>query len=284
MAVNEEVGERIEALLSDLRSGPGADLAAASGEELVRLVVGYYGDALARLVAIADVEFVHQLAADPMLEGLLILHGLHPLGVEERIEAALERVRPYLGSHAGGVAFLGVEDGVAHLRLDGSCHGCASSSVTVRTAIEEAVLQAAPEVSALEVEGATSGGDHAGGLLQIGLRPPGAAEPDPVWLHPSALELPGEQRTSAVHLDGRQVFMARRNGALYAYTDSCAACGASLVGGSLVGDLLTCPSCSCRFDIRLAGKAVDGTGRHLDPLPLLDDVSGIRVALQPEAV
>jgi hypothetical protein len=47
--------------------------------------------------------------------------------------------------------------------------------------------------------------------------------------------------------------------------------------------VLTCANCKSRYDVRLAGRAVDGSGRHLDPLPLLDDASGIRVAL-PEAV
>ena len=48
-----------------------------------------------------------QLTGDPLVEGLLLLHGLHPLDVDARIQRALDRVRPYLGSHAGGVRYLG---------------------------------------------------------------------------------------------------------------------------------------------------------------------------------
>ncbi len=75
------------------------------------------------------------VADDPQVEGLLLLHDLHPLDVDARIQRALDRVRPYLGSHAGGVEYLGVTDGVARLRLEGSCHGCPSSTVTVQLAI-----------------------------------------------------------------------------------------------------------------------------------------------------
>ena len=83
-----------------------------------------------------------------------MLHGLHPLDVDARIEAALDRVRPYLGSHAGGVSFLGVDqDDVARLRLSGSCDGCASSTVTVSLTIEEAVRAAAPELTGIVVDG-----------------------------------------------------------------------------------------------------------------------------------
>ena len=110
------------------------------------------------------------LTEDPLVESLLLLHDLHPLDVDARIQRALDKVRPYLGSHAGGVQYLGVRDGVARLRLEGSCNGCPSSTVTVQLAIEGAVQDAAPEVT--EVRG--RGDDRSAGratLLQIGPAP-----------------------------------------------------------------------------------------------------------------
>ena len=86
-----------------------------------------------------------------------MLHDLHPLDVDTRIQRALDKVRPYLGSHAGGVTYLGVtEEGVAQLRLEGSCDGCASSTVTVQLAIKGAIEDAAPEVTEVVVEGVTA--------------------------------------------------------------------------------------------------------------------------------
>jgi Fe-S cluster biogenesis protein NfuA/nitrite reductase/ring-hydroxylating ferredoxin subunit len=283
-----DVGERVEMLLDQLRRQGGAP-AAATGEELVSSLVAFYGDGLARVVEIlgdSHPELLLELADDPLVESQLILHDLHPVGVDERIERALDGVRPYLGSHAGGVAYLGVDDdGVAHLRLDGSCNGCPSSTVTVRLTIEEALLEAAPEVVGVEVEGATPTPQK---LIQIGLRPglesTASHEEGPRWLHPSALDLPAAGACAQAHLDGRPVLICRLGETYYAYTDSCAACGSSLKGAGLVGDVLSCPSCDGRYDVRLAGRSRDGSGRRLEPLPLLDDVSGIRIALLPEAV
>jgi Fe-S cluster biogenesis protein NfuA/nitrite reductase/ring-hydroxylating ferredoxin subunit len=276
-----DVGEKVDALLTQIGEQGGGQ-AAATADELVRVLVEYYGGGLERVVELLGAESTFALTKDPYVESLLVLHGLHPLGIDERIEQALDRVRPYLGSHAGGVAYLGVDDDdTAHLRLDGSCNGCPSSTVTVRMTIEEAVLAAAPELAGIEVEGAVE--EDAKPLLQIGLRP-GAAAATPVWLHPSALELPPTGSVTGVHLDGRQVVMARLGDTYYAYSDACAVCGASLSGASLDGDVLSCPACAARFDVRLAGMSADGSGRRLDPLPLLDDVSGIRVALVPETV
>lgn len=279
-AQDADVGERVEALLARLTQ-QGGDAAAATGDDLVRLLVEYYGGGLERIVDIIGPEAVHAIAADPLVESQLILHGLHPLSVDERIEQALDRVRPYLGSHAGGVAYHGVdEDGVAHLSLSGSCNGCGSSTITVQMTIEEAVLGAAPEVSSIEVEGQV---EDAKPLLQIGIRP-GMEPAAPRWLHPSSAELPTAGTIASVRLDGRQIVMAKLADTYYAYGDMCAACGGSLAGATLAADILACPSCAARFNIRFAGRAVDGTDRQLLPLPLLDDVSGIRIALQPEAV
>lgn len=285
-----DVGERVEALLAQLRR-QGGDPAADTGEELVCMLVDFYGAGLERVAEIvgkASPDTLMALTDDPLVESQLILHGVHPVDVDTRIERALDSVRPYLGSHAGGVAYLGIDgEGVAHLSLEGSCNGCPSSTVTVKLTIEDAVLAAAPELAAIEVEGKA---DTAGGLLQIGLRP-GAMPAAPVasaisaavWLHPSALELPGPGAVAPVHLEGRQVLMARLGETYFAYADSCPACGGSLAEGAgpLEGDLLGCGSCSVRYDVRIAGRAADGSGRRLEPLPLLDDVSGIRIALMP---
>lgn len=63
-------------------------------------------------------------------------------------------MRPYLGSHAGGVELLGVDPaGVVRLRLEGNCHGCPSSHVTATMAIERAILEGAPEINDVVVAG-----------------------------------------------------------------------------------------------------------------------------------
>jgi len=76
--------------------------------------------------------------------------------LEGRIEAALDQARPYLGSHAGGVEYLGVDDdGVAHLKLEGSCHGCPSSTVTVKLTLEQAIIDHSPGIDPLSMRDLT---------------------------------------------------------------------------------------------------------------------------------
>jgi Fe-S cluster biogenesis protein NfuA len=272
------VGERIEQLLAGLQAGPHRETA----EELVRLLVEMYGEGLSRVVASLDPDQVTRLAEDDLIESLLLLHDLHPLDVDARVQRALDRIRPYLGSHAGGVEYLGVEDGVARLRLQGSCDGCASSTLTVKMAIEGAVREAAPELTGIEVAGVV---ESATPLLQVGMGPPpGWAEPaqpslaDGGWVALPDLG-PPTTRPVTVDLDGVAVLVCAVRGTLYAYRDACAGCGSSLAEAALAGAALTCQSCGARFDVRLAGRGLDEATHHLEPLPLLTDSAGVRVAV-----
>jgi Fe-S cluster biogenesis protein NfuA len=269
----DQVGDRIEEILTLLRSGDRQ--AAAAAEELVGLLVGLYGDGLSRIVAALGPDQLDRLVEDPLVESLLLLHDLHPLDVDARIQRALDQVRPYLGSHAGGVEYVGVTDGVAHLRLEGSCHGCPSSTVTVRLAITGAVKNAAPEVTDVAVEGMT---EAAPPLLQIGRRPD-AGEPGGQggWVSLPDIGPPSFRPVSA-SAGGMSVLVCAVRGTLYAYRDACAACGSSLADGRLDREVLTC-RCGSRFDVRAAGRSLDEEALHLEPLPLLTDSQGVRVAV-----
>jgi Fe-S cluster biogenesis protein NfuA len=146
---------QVEALLDRVEEFPRPQREVV--EELVSALLDMYGDGLARIVAACDVPVEDELVAH-----LLFLHGLHPVPVEERVSRALDEVRPYLRAHGGGVELLGVSGGVVSLRLDGACHGCPSSALTLRSAVEAAVLRAAPDVERIDAEGAVEPG-----LLQI---------------------------------------------------------------------------------------------------------------------
>ena len=72
--------------------------------------------------------------------------------VLERIEQALDTLRPYIASHRGQVEVVDFDDadGTLLLRLGGTCHGCSASSVTLKQGIEVRLRQAVPEVRAVE--------------------------------------------------------------------------------------------------------------------------------------
>jgi Fe-S cluster biogenesis protein NfuA len=136
-------------------------------QEMVAYLLEFHREGLARMVndvaalGVDGQALIDSWSRDPLVSHLLLLHDLHPEDPQSRVLAALEQVRPYLKSHGGNVEFLSLdEDGVVHLRLEGHCHGCPSSTATLRNTIEKAIYEAAPDVAGIEVEGvATSGGN-----------------------------------------------------------------------------------------------------------------------------
>lgn len=290
-----QVGDRIEALLGELRASAPPDVA-GKVEEVVGLIVELYGAGLERILEIVNedeavaADLLTRFIDDKFIESLLVLHGIHPVDVNTRIETALDKARPYLGSHAGGVEYLGVdENGVAHLKLEGSCHGCPSSTVTVKLSLEQAIAEAAPEVVRVEVEGvAEAPTGPSPSLLQIQSRPganPNAADAASSWVSVDAVGLlPGEKRVQLV--EDMEILICSAVGNLYAYRNACASCSASLKDAALLDEALRCSRCGTLYNVRLAGRSVhtaDGSTVHLDPLPLLQDENGWKVAVPPGA-
>ena len=279
-----QVGERIGELLGGLADS-GDDKALYAAEESVRLLVELYGEGLSRLTAaMAETDDglarLRELAGDGLVASLLIVHGLHPVPLEQRIDDALDSVRPYLGSHAGGVEVIGVDDeGVLQLRLQGSCDGCSSSSETVRVAIENAVLAAAPEIVAVQAEGMVERPTKKTELLQI--QPYRPAEPVAsggwqVLADPPSL---GRGEVAGIDVGGVAILLIRTDTQRYAYRNRCARCSSALDDAGIEGSLLRCPACAATFDLAVAGRPVDGEGDQLEPLPLLADGQGVRVAV-----
>lgn len=157
--LTEQAG-RIEALLAEVESCPDPAVRATM-VEVVQGLLALYGEGLARMLEIvrrrgdplAGARLIDAFAADELIAHLLLLHDLHPVDVQTRVLRALDEVRPYLQSHGGDVEFLGVDGGVARLRLQGSCHGCPSSTVTLKLAIEDAIRKAAPDLDGIDAEG-----------------------------------------------------------------------------------------------------------------------------------
>src|SRR3979490_3301518 len=149
--------QRVEELIEKIDSVADPQLR-ASAVELVRSLMELHGEGINRLLEIvADDQsgqgIIDTMGQDQLVGGLLMLYGLHPVAFESRVRNSRDRVRPYLKSHGGNVDLLSVDDGVVHLQMQGSCHGCPSSAMTLKLAIEEAIYEAAPDVAEIRVDG-----------------------------------------------------------------------------------------------------------------------------------
>jgi Fe-S cluster biogenesis protein NfuA/nitrite reductase/ring-hydroxylating ferredoxin subunit len=293
-------GDRIQTLLDATAAGGVA--ARERAEQLVREVVELYGAGLSRILAAvgdqADPGILDRLVADDLVASLLLVHGLHPYDVRRRVSDALDRVRPYLGSHGGDVHLLDIVGDTVQLQFAGSCKSCPSSAVTLELAVEDAIRAAAPEVSSIELVTPQTGTADAGKpatvipaeSLLASLHSRAPSNGGSAWHQvPDLADLaPGE--VGGFSVAGLVVLACRVGDQLYAYRDHCPACEGSLAGAALHrpaagGDpVLRCPRCHAHFDVVHAGAGLDdGTERHLDPIPLLlrEGVLSIAVPAEP---
>jgi Fe-S cluster biogenesis protein NfuA/nitrite reductase/ring-hydroxylating ferredoxin subunit len=269
----EQLIARVQELtgrLDDLEDAACRDLA----EELTSAVVQMYGAGLERIVElIEDEETRDRLATDELVAGLLMIHDLYPVPLEERVMQALDTVRPYMESHGGNVELLGIEDGVAKLRLEGSCKSCRASSSTLELAVRQALQEAAPDLLGMDVEGVVE--EEAGGITGVPL-PIVHANGAPSW---HTLDIPPPQILTATDVAGMSLFVANVDGTLLAYRNECASCGSDFAGAALDGGALTCAGCGRRYFLPQAGRSMDDDHLQLQPVPLLREAEEIRVAL-----
>ncbi|HWB52690.1 MAG TPA: NifU family protein [Tepidisphaeraceae bacterium] len=132
-----------------------------AASQIIQSMMEFHGTGLTKIIElIADAgevgqSIIDEMAQDELISNLLLLYDLHPVDLQTRVQAALEKVQPYLASHGGHVELVDISaDRIVRLKLEGSCHGCHSSQITLRQTIETALLAAAPDIAGLSVEGA----------------------------------------------------------------------------------------------------------------------------------
>jgi Fe-S cluster biogenesis protein NfuA/nitrite reductase/ring-hydroxylating ferredoxin subunit len=231
-----------------------------------------------------------RLATDDLVASLLLVHGLHPHDVRRRVSDALDRVRPYLGSHGGDVDLLEVTDGpdgaVLRLAFKGSCKSCPSSAVTLELAVEDAVRAAAPEISSIEVVSAEpKSGPSVIPTESLLAHVHSQGHASTTWQPAPQLAELGRGEVAGFVIADTTILACRVDDQTFAYRDHCPVCDDSLAGSELNGPLLRCPRCRTEFDVVHAGAGVpDGSGHHLDPIPLLTRDGLLSVALRDEAI
>ena len=285
MAAVDELVQRLETA---------ADPAArAVAQELVRTLMELHGAALERMLATirkngaAGATIVDQLAREELVASVLLLYDLHPVDLATRVRGALEKTRPYLKSHGGNVELVGIDDpGIVRLRMQGSCHGCPSSAVTLKLAIEQAIHEAAPDVSAILVEGqAVPGGSATPELITLGSAAGnGGPDSETAWHDLPELGTLQSGGTRRMEVGGTEVLFCVAEDNLYAYGARCPECDADLGAAPLEGRSLSCPGCGQAYDIVQAGRTADRPDLHLEPFPILTRHGRTQVALPPPRV
>ena len=127
--------------------------------ELLQAMMDLHGSVLERMLELtaeggdAGQQMLDKFAADPLVSGMLVLYDLHPDPLETRITRALEKTLSQIASHGADVQLLAVDGAVVRVKLETTSNG--SSLAKLTSAVEQAIYEAAPEIQAVEINGAT---------------------------------------------------------------------------------------------------------------------------------
>jgi hypothetical protein len=149
-ALDGEAGRRLrelESLVGEVEQ-LGDPAAVQKTRAIVRAVLDLHAAGLERILGIvgssgepAERAILDGCVRDPLVASLLLLHGLHPFDLETRVRAALAELPR---SPAGDVELIGIADGVVRVRV---------GSAALKASVEEALVEAAPDAAAIEIEG-----------------------------------------------------------------------------------------------------------------------------------
>lgn len=120
--------------------------------DLIQAVLDFHAAGLERIMEITATSpgLAKRLVADDLISSLLLLHDLHPDNLETRIARAIDRLQTAFHPLGARLSLISIEDSIIRLQFESSRTWPAAS---VRTTIEGQILQAAPEVSTIVIDG-----------------------------------------------------------------------------------------------------------------------------------
>jgi Fe-S cluster biogenesis protein NfuA len=154
----QEHAAKIEQLVQRVNAIADDD-ARAAALELMQSLMDLHGAGVTRIVELlteageAGRSSLQKLGGDPLLCGLFVLYGVHPVALEDRVTKAIDKVAPQLRKQGGSAELLAIEEDTVRVAIHSSGNGCHSSSDALKQAVEQAIREAAPEVMEVVADG-----------------------------------------------------------------------------------------------------------------------------------
>jgi Fe-S cluster biogenesis protein NfuA/nitrite reductase/ring-hydroxylating ferredoxin subunit len=257
----------------------------AGWDETQRAAVDAYRSAIEDLQGEAFRRIVRSLKADPaalaalkdavsdeIVYAVLRRHNVLKASLSERVEQALNGVRPMLGSHGGDVELVSIRPPAIEVRFLGACDGCPASAMTFHAGVKSAVEEACPEITEiLQVKGRGGGANND----SVRFVSPFAAGAANGWHLVCRLDEIPQGGVSAKVVGGHNVILSRQGAIVSCFENACAHLGMEIDGGAVENGVITCPyhgfqydlatgECLTAREVQLQAHAVKVTGNRVE--------------------
>lgn len=232
-----------------------------------RAIEALHGEALRRLIAAlksepAALAAMKTAVTDTVVYSVLRRHGILKPSLTERVEAALESIRPMLASHGGDVELASVNPPAIEVRFTGACDGCPASQLTFHAGVKKAVEEACPEITEiLQVKG--TGATTADGE-SVRFVSPFALGTGGKWHLAAKLHEIPDGGIKASLLEGEKILLSRRGSIVTCFQNACAHLGLALDDGEVEDGIITCPYHGFRYDLA-SGECLTAPAVQLQP-------------------
>ncbi|MFS0513904.1 NifU family protein [Nostoc sp. UIC 10607] len=225
---------------------------------LKRAIEDLHKAALTNLIKSLKQESMSALrhaVADELVYAVLLYHELvkppkAPLA--QRIQTALEEVRPGLKSHNGDVELVAIKPpDTVEVRLIGTCSSCPASTLTLSQGVEQAIKNHCPEISKVVAVNYNPIVNNA----SSGLISPFSSKITSTWLKVATIDQVLEFSVLAVQLAGTSLILYRQDVAIKCYRNACTHLGSPLEKGKVENGIITCPSHRFQYSLE-TGKCL----------------------------
>ena len=212
-------------------------LEAVNGEAMRRMVRALKGDP-------AAFAAMKGAVGDEIVYAVLRRHDIVKASVSERVETALESIRPMLASHGGDVELVKVAPPAIDVRFLGACNGCPASALTFHAGVKKAVQEACPEITEIRQVKGLGGGDASVNFIS-----PFALGAKGNWLPAGTVSDIPEGGLRASEIGGEKVILSRQGSIVTCFQNSCAHLGMTIDAGAVDNGIITCPHHGFQYDL-----------------------------------
>ncbi|QSJ17633.1 NifU family protein [Nostoc sp. UHCC 0702] len=207
-------------------------------------------EALTRLIKSLKQESMSALrlaVTDEVVYAVLLYHELVKPPILERIQIALEEVRPGLKSHNGDIELVAFKPpDTVEVKLIGTCSSCPASTLTLSQGVEQAIKKHCPEVTKVIAVNDTSVVNNA----NSGLISPFSSKVTSTWVKVTNIEQIADFGVLAKKVAGHSLILYRQGVTITCYRNACTHLASPLDTGKIENGILTCPSHGFQFNLQ----------------------------------
>lgn len=279
--------EQLQALLESIEQHP-EEAVRNHVRALVYTLLDLHHGALKRMLEMISDQpdgkkILQELGDDRLVSAVLMVHELMPQTLETRVETAIDAAREQLQIYGADVEIVSIDNGIARLKLIGSSSTANVSTTLLKSEIEQAVNNIAPDLLNIEYEDLIAPPPRPVNLVQILPRQPLQESSRSEFFMPiiGRDRLP-DNRLRVVELGDINLLLCNVAGTIYAFQNACFQGDLSLEKSILEDGILTCPCHGLQFDVRQKGRCLTDSDRRLESLAMKIENEIVKVALPKE--